>query len=59
MYNAVLDNGNLTTCGYLHNFNMFLFSNRVVKKSRDEYVKRLNGIYENNLGKVSKMTSAI
>lgn len=24
---------------------------RVVKKSRDAYVKMLNGIYENNLGK--------
>ena len=29
-----------------------VFINRSVKNSRDAYVKRLNGIYENNLQKV-------
>ncbi len=28
-----------------------LLSYRTVKKSRDEYIKRLNGIYRNNLAK--------
>ena len=31
---------------------LIMLDNRTVKKSRDAYVKRLNGIYENNLKKV-------
>ena len=31
---------------------LIVLDNRTVKKSRDAYVKRLNGIYENNLKKV-------
>ena len=31
---------------------LIMLDNRTVKKSRDAYVQRLNGIYENNLKKV-------
>ena len=34
-------------------------SNRTVKNSRDAYIKRLNGIYESNLKKVSDMQAAV
>ena len=34
--------------------NMYLHGFSVIKKSRDDYVARLNGIYQANLAKVFK-----